>query len=163
MAQPPKRTRLPERTVVDASAIPKEPSEYVPPEDEPADEAGPATDDDLEAAPPRGEATDPHAAAVEQPPDGGTVVFNVGTKRPLAIAGPKGCFSGVGGPRKGAEHTHAADETTIGRANDNVWVIPDISVSRRHILVRRTSRGFTIADQGFGNGTLVNGEALEGE
>ncbi len=41
----------------------------------------------------------------------------------------------VGGPRTGSEYTLTEIETSIGRGSDNVVVIPDISVSRRHVVI----------------------------
>jgi hypothetical protein len=135
------RKRKVERTVVDGSRK----------RDEPTDE-GPALD------------TDPGSGPL--PPDGGdgkTLVFeeNGTGSRAGAAAGPRGKLSIVGGPKAGTEWMLADDETTIGRGQDNVWVIADISVSRRHVLVKRTSAGFAIHDQRSGNGTVVNGVRLE--
>lgn len=142
-----------ERTVVDASVLPEDPSDYAPPEVTPADEglegdAGEPTGDvEAEPAVPGG--------------DGKTLVFDSKAISRPAASGPKGKLVIVGGPKAGGEHVLAAAETTIGRGNDNVWVIPDISVSRKHILIRRSSHGFVLHDQGSGNGTVVNGERLE--
>ena len=61
------------------------------------------------------------------------------------------------GPRAGTEVELAHDETTMGRGGDNVLVIPDISVSRHHALIRREAGGYVVLDQGSGNGTRVNG------
>lgn len=139
---------------MDASAVPDDPEDYVPPEDAPSDEDGGHEVD-----------TGPGFEPGEpQKGDGKTLVFdgNAGRgSRASAPAGAKGKLTIVGGPKAGGEWTLTADETTIGRGNDNVWVIPDISVSRRHVLVKRTSAGFVIHDQGSGNGTLVNGVRLE--
>ncbi len=49
----------------------------------------------------------------------------------------------------------------IGRATDNDVVVSDLSVSRYHAELRRSSRGgFEIADLGSHNGTFVNGQRI---
>ncbi|MFL5311299.1 MAG: FHA domain-containing protein [Myxococcales bacterium] len=63
----------------------------------------------------------------------------------------------VGGTRSGAVIMLGADELTVGRGWDNDVVLPDISVSRRHALLRRHGNGYLLLDLGSGNGTRVNG------
>src|SRR4051794_25360325 len=41
------------------------------------------------------------------------------------------------GPRKGGEFSLTVVRTTIGRGSDNVVVIPDISVSRQHVILEK--------------------------
>src|SRR5438067_642842 len=53
------------------------------------------------------------------------------------------------------------DETTVGRAPSNEVVLPDISVSRRHALLRRERDGYVLIDQGSGNGTRLNGRSVQ--
>jgi hypothetical protein len=65
------------------------------------------------------------------------------------------------GPRKGTEHALAEELTTIGRGSDNVLVIPDISVSRQHSRLEKQGGRWVVLDQGSGNGTRVNGKAVE--
>jgi ABC transport system ATP-binding/permease protein len=49
----------------------------------------------------------------------------------------------------------------IGRANDNEVVVSDLSVSRYHAELRRSSRGgYEIVDLGSHNGTFVNGQRV---
>jgi tetratricopeptide (TPR) repeat protein len=68
------------------------------------------------------------------------------------------------GPKAGTEFPLSGDEEiVIGRANENVISIPDTSVSRRHCSVRKVDDGWAVSDLGSGNGTLVNGERIEGE
>src|SRR5437660_1488643 len=63
----------------------------------------------------------------------------------------------VRGARTGAVILLGADELTVGRGWDNDVVLPDISVSRRHSLLRRHGAGYLLLDLGSGNGTRVNG------
>ncbi len=49
----------------------------------------------------------------------------------------------------------------VGRADAVDLVLPDVSVSRRHAQIEETEDGWTIADLGSSNGTLVNGAEAE--
>jgi len=53
------------------------------------------------------------------------------------------------------------DALTVGRGWDNDVVLPDISVSRRHALLRREASGYVLVDRASGNGTRVNGRTVE--
>jgi pSer/pThr/pTyr-binding forkhead associated (FHA) protein len=64
------------------------------------------------------------------------------------------------GPRAGNHVELTQAESTIGRGGDNAVVIPDLSVSRHHAVIRREPRGYVVLDQGSGNGTRVNGMAV---
>ena len=65
------------------------------------------------------------------------------------------------GPRKGATIPLGEGSTAIGRGEGNKVVIPDISVSRRHVRVERESGRFVLYDEGSGNGTRVNGKSID--
>ncbi|HEX5747890.1 MAG TPA: FHA domain-containing protein [Archangium sp.] len=67
------------------------------------------------------------------------------------------------GPCSGNEFALEEGEYVIGRANDNPICIPDTSVSRKHVLIRRVGGGWEVSDLGSGNGTLLNGEPLTSE
>ncbi len=67
------------------------------------------------------------------------------------------------GPAAGQEFQLEGDELAIGRASDNPVSIPDTSVSRKHALLRKTDTGWALSDLGSGNGTLLNGDALNDE
>ena len=67
----------------------------------------------------------------------------------------------LAGPRAGTEIALLEAEVTVGRGSDNAVVIPDISVSRRHAILRRAGSGYVLHDQGSGNGTRVNGRDVE--
>jgi pSer/pThr/pTyr-binding forkhead associated (FHA) protein len=55
------------------------------------------------------------------------------------------------------EYTLAKANITIGRATANDIVLSDVSVSRNHATVERSSQGCEIADLGSANGIKVNG------
>lgn len=63
-----------------------------------------------------------------------------------------------GGPAIAIEH----EEGTLGRRNDNAYVISDPRVSRVHAAIRRSSAGVIVTDLGSGGGTAVNGERISG-
>lgn len=67
------------------------------------------------------------------------------------------------GPSAGAELSLGPGETSIGRQGDNTLILPDVSVSRRHVLLRKVGLAYALVDQGSGNGTLVNGVRVQGE
>ncbi|WP_426753047.1 FHA domain-containing protein [Myxococcus sp. Y35] len=69
----------------------------------------------------------------------------------------------IAGPKDGEEFALTEDEYVIGRATDNAICIPDTSVSRKHVVVRKGDSGWTVSDLGSGNGTLVNGDAISDE
>ena len=48
--------------------------------------------------------------------------------------------------------------TTLGSVQGNDLVIPDTSVSRKHVGIRRVEGGYEVADFGSTNGIYVNGE-----
>lgn len=77
---------------------------------------------------------------------------------PLPVTGTKLVVSA--GPAAGSEFGLEDGEYVVGRANDNPICIPDTSVSRKHILIRRLGGGWEVSDLGSGNGTLLNGEPL---
>ncbi|WNG56759.1 FHA domain-containing protein [Archangium gephyra] len=80
---------------------------------------------------------------------------------PLPVMGTRLVCSA--GPCAGQEFALEDGEYVIGRANDNPICIPDTSVSRKHVLIRRLGGGWVVNDLGSGNGTLLNGEPLTDE
>jgi tetratricopeptide (TPR) repeat protein len=69
----------------------------------------------------------------------------------------------IGGPATGSEFELTGDELVVGRSSDNPISIADTSVSRKHVLLRKTPTGWAASDMGSGNGTLINGQTISEE
>jgi pSer/pThr/pTyr-binding forkhead associated (FHA) protein len=95
--------------------------------------------------------------AVHAPGDR-TLIYDKNRKTPAAEA-PR--LLVVAGPRNGSEFLLTEVETSIGRGSDSVVVIPDISVSRRHVVIAREADRYVLIDQGSGNGTRLNGRSVD--
>jgi DNA-binding response OmpR family regulator len=67
------------------------------------------------------------------------------------------------GPLAGQRFALDRELTLIGRADECDVVVPDPLASRRHAQVRREPWRYMLEDLGSRNGTLVNGEPLDGE
>jgi pSer/pThr/pTyr-binding forkhead associated (FHA) protein len=65
------------------------------------------------------------------------------------------------GPNAGSTFALDAATTSIGRHPDSDLFLDDVTVSRRHALIRRTPDGYTISDVGSLNGTYVRGERID--
>lgn len=65
------------------------------------------------------------------------------------------------GPNAGSTFGMEADSTTIGRHPDSDLFLDDVTVSRRHAVVRRGPDGYEISDVGSLNGTYVGGERID--
>jgi pSer/pThr/pTyr-binding forkhead associated (FHA) protein len=65
------------------------------------------------------------------------------------------------GPNAGSTFGLDAATTSIGRHPDSDLFLDDVTVSRRHALIRRTPDGYTISDVGSLNGTYVRGERID--
>ncbi len=101
---------------------------------------------------PDSDTTDPNASA------GRNDETNPGADAP---AGASFKLIALRGPRAGTEFPLDAVEVTVGRGADNPISIPDISVSRTHVQLRRQGDAVTITDLKSGNGTKVNGARVE--
>src|SRR5919108_784867 len=66
----------------------------------------------------------------------------------------------VRGSSAGSAIVLGGDETSVGRAPYNDVVLPDISVSRRHALLRREAKGYVLLDRDSANGTALNGRRV---
>jgi diguanylate cyclase (GGDEF)-like protein len=54
------------------------------------------------------------------------------------------------------------DGTTLGRSSENSFQFHDVTISRRHAILRIDSRGLvSMTDEGSTNGTYVNGQRIE--
>ena len=52
--------------------------------------------------------------------------------------------------------------TTLGRSSENTFQFHDVTISRRHVILRMDSRGsVSMIDEGSTNGTFVNGQRVE--
>jgi len=65
------------------------------------------------------------------------------------------------GPNAGSTFVLEAPETTVGRHPDSDIFLDDVTVSRRHAVVTRRERGYSVADVGSLNGTYVDHERVE--
>jgi pSer/pThr/pTyr-binding forkhead associated (FHA) protein len=65
----------------------------------------------------------------------------------------------LSGPLEGRELGLPEGQVTFGRAEDNVIILDDPSVSRHHAVLTRRDEGWVVADAGSKNGLQVNGRA----
>lgn len=110
---------------------------------------------------------DPANATIAEgsaPVDGNaTMIMDSAPPPPVKKGGAQPKLSVTKGPKAGTEFAIGPGETSVGRQGDNTIVIPDISVSRKHIVVRREGLSCILVDQGSGNGTQLNGARVEAE
>ena len=66
------------------------------------------------------------------------------------------------GPNEGSRFLMQSEEVHIGRHPDSEIFLDDITVSRRHSTIRRSSEGWTILDEGSLNGTYVRRTLTDG-
>ena len=65
------------------------------------------------------------------------------------------------GAQAGARFPLEDDTTRLGRHPDSEISLDDITVSRRHAQIERTSEGHVVSDAGSLNGTYVNQERID--
>ena len=65
------------------------------------------------------------------------------------------------GAQAGDRFTLDADVTRLGRHPDSEISLDDITVSRRHVEIKRTAEGYVASDAGSLNGTYVNRERID--
>jgi len=75
--------------------------------------------------------------------------------------GTLGMFVVRHGPKKGSRIALDTDEVSIGRHPDSDIFLDDVTVSRRHALVRRVGADYHVSDAGSLNGTYVNQSRVE--
>ena len=78
----------------------------------------------------------------------------------LGITGPA-LVVRSGGGRTGETFLLEGDETTIGRSPECDIFLDDVTVSRRHAIVRRRAGAQEIEDRGSLNGTYLNRKRIE--
>ncbi len=66
-------------------------------------------------------------------------------------------LSMMNGPLAGRHFTLHQDVTSIGRTTGNDIIIPDLTVSRQHALLRFENGHWVVEDKNSANGTFVNG------
>lgn len=65
------------------------------------------------------------------------------------------------GPKAGSRYLLDEAVTTVGRHPESAIFLDDITVSRRHAEIRRSSSGYTVCDVGSLNGTYLNRERID--
>jgi hypothetical protein len=65
------------------------------------------------------------------------------------------------GPNAGSSFALDKDVITAGRHPDSDIFLDDITVSRRHVEITRTTNGYQVRDVGSLNGTYLNRERIE--
>ena len=66
------------------------------------------------------------------------------------------------GPMAGQQLPISGPEVNFGRTPDNDVVISDPNLSRRHFKLIASAGGYAVEDRGSSNGTMVNGQRVEG-
>ena len=101
--------------------------------------------------------TDPIAAAPAEAAGAEATVLH---RLPADEASQPARLVVLAGPRTGLEVPITDHEVSIGRGPENLVVLPDISVSRRHAMLRREKGRYVLFDQASGNGTRLNGKPV---
>jgi len=65
------------------------------------------------------------------------------------------------GPNAGSRFSLDRETTTVGRHPDSDIFLDDITVSRRHAVIRHDGERYEVSDAGSLNGTYVNHERVE--
>jgi pSer/pThr/pTyr-binding forkhead associated (FHA) protein len=65
------------------------------------------------------------------------------------------------GPNAGSTFVLEAESTTLGRDPESDIFLDDVTVSRHHAVIRRTTDGYEVHDSGSLNGTYVDHERIE--
>lgn len=75
--------------------------------------------------------------------------------------GTLGLFVVRHGPKRGSRIALDTEEVSIGRHPDSDIFLDDVTVSRRHAVVRRVGSEYHVSDAGSLNGTYVNQSRVE--
>ena len=81
----------------------------------------------------------------------------------VADVGPGGVLVVTRGPNTGSEFTLEHVITTVGRHPDSDIFLDDVTVSRRHVEIERTTNGSVVRDVGSLNGTYLNQQRIDGD
>jgi pSer/pThr/pTyr-binding forkhead associated (FHA) protein len=82
---------------------------------------------------------------------------------PLPDPGSHGKLIVTRGPNSGSEFSLEHVITSVGRHPDSDIFLDDVTVSRRHVEVERTTSGTVVRDVGSLNGTYVNQQRIDGQ
>jgi hypothetical protein len=93
-------------------------------------------------------------SAEEIEEDGGVGLEELGVEGPTLVVRS-------GGGRAGEQFPLERTQTTIGRTPDCDIFLDDVTVSRRHAIVAKGARTFTLEDLGSLNGTFLNRHRIE--
>ncbi len=72
-----------------------------------------------------------------------------------------GYLVSTSGHRSGASFALHGEVVTAGRHPDSDIFLDDITVSRRHVELRKSPKGHTVRDVGSLNGTYLNGDRID--
>ena len=75
----------------------------------------------------------------------------------------RGVLIATRGPNSGSEFALEHVITTAGRHPDSDIFLDDVTVSRRHAEIERTTKGYIVRDVGSLNGTYLNQRITEGD
>lgn len=81
----------------------------------------------------------------------------------LATVGPTGMLVVTRGPNTGSEFNLEHVITTAGRHPDSDIFLDDVTVSRRHVEIERTTSTLLVRDVGSLNGTYLNQDRIDGD
>ncbi len=81
----------------------------------------------------------------------------------VADVGPGGALVVTRGPNTGSEFNLEHVITTVGRHPDSDIFLDDVTVSRRHVEVEQTTKGYVVRDVGSLNGTYLNHQRIDGD
>lgn len=95
--------------------------------------------------------------AIDATADGGELEVS------LEDVGPGGALVVTRGPNTGSEFALEHVTTTIGRHPESDVFLDDVTVSRRHVEIERTTDGYLVRDVGSLNGTYLNHQRIEGD
>jgi hypothetical protein len=93
-------------------------------------------------------------SAEELEEEGGVGLEELGVEGPTLVVRS-------GGGRAGEQFPLERTQTTIGRTPDCDIFLDDVTVSRRHAIVAKGARTFTLEDLGSLNGTFLNRHRIE--